>query len=157
MKYNYLNIYNNLVKLTRNKKLYVNLDNNDAFYDRLTFLFIHLALFIKHFRSEIPKDNLQELFDYIMRQIELSIRELGYGDVTINKKMKEFINLFYAIVDMMESSNFKNKDNKLNLIKKFINSEKNSNYYVEYFEKYTIFLSKNTLNNFTKDILNLNF
>ena len=71
--------------------------------------------------------------------------------------MKEFINLFYAIVDMMESSNFKNKDNKLNLIKKFINSEKNSNYYVEYFEKYTIFLSKNTLNNFTKDILNLNF
>ena len=33
-----LNIYNNLVKLTRNKKLYQNLKNNDTFSDRLVIL-----------------------------------------------------------------------------------------------------------------------
>ena len=35
MKYNYLNIYNNLIKLTRNKKLYLNLEKNDTFNERL--------------------------------------------------------------------------------------------------------------------------
>ena len=34
MKYNYLNIYNNLIKLTRNKKLYINLDKNETFSER---------------------------------------------------------------------------------------------------------------------------
>ena len=157
MKYNYLSIYNNLVRLTRNKKLYFKLDNNDTFSDRLTFLFIHLALFIKHFKAEIPNNKMQELFDFIIRQIELSIRELGYGDVTVNKKMKEFINLFYAIVNEIESVNFQKNENKINLLKKFINSEKNLNFYANYLDKYRIFLSKNTLNTFTKDIINLNF
>ena len=48
MKYNYLNIYNNLIKLTRNKKLYLNLEKDDTFYERLIFLFFHLALFLKN-------------------------------------------------------------------------------------------------------------
>ena len=38
----------------------------------------------------------QELFDFIVRQIELSIREIGYGDVSVNKKMKVFITAFYG-------------------------------------------------------------
>tara|TARA_B100001769_G_C21688884_1_gene380969 strand:+ start:112 stop:585 length:474 start_codon:yes stop_codon:yes gene_type:complete len=157
MKYNYLNIYNNLVKLTRNKKLYYNLDNKDTFSDRLIFLFFHLAIFINKYKTEIPKENLQELFDFIIRQIELSIREIGYGDVTINKKMKEYVNLFYVIADKIESLNFKNKEEKLLLLKKFINTEKNLNFYANYLEKYRVFLSNNSLKNFTKDIINLNF
>ena len=54
MKYNYLNIYNNLIKLTRNKKLYLNLEKDDTFSERLIFLFFHLALFLKHFKTSIP-------------------------------------------------------------------------------------------------------
>ena len=45
-------------------------------------------LFLKHFKTSIPAKNLQELFDFIIRQIELSIREIGYGDTAINKNMK---------------------------------------------------------------------
>ena len=45
MNKNYLNIYNNLVKLTRNKELYLNLKNNDTFSDRLIVLLFHLAFF----------------------------------------------------------------------------------------------------------------
>ena len=47
MNYNYLNIYNNLIKLTRNKNLYLYLEKNDTFSDRLVFLFFHFALFLK--------------------------------------------------------------------------------------------------------------
>ena len=157
MKYNYLNIYNNLIKLTRNKILYVNLDNNDTFNDRLIFLFFHFALFIKQFKSEIPKKNLQELFDFIIHQIEISLREIGYGDISVNKKMKEFINLFYLIADKIESVNFNDNENKLYLFKEFINTEKNLCFYANYFDKYRFFLSKNSLKIFTKDIINLNF
>ena len=157
MKHNYLNIYNNLIKLTRNKKLYLNLEKDDTFSERLIFLFFHLALFLKHFKSFVPAKNLQELFDFIIRQIELSIREIGYGDVSVNKKMKDFINLFYSIVEKIETLDFTDNQNRLNLLKKYLNTDKNLDFHVDYFNKYRLFLKKNTLNSFTKDIINLNF
>ena len=157
MKYNYLNIYNNLIKLTRNKKLYLNLEKEDTFSERLIFLFFHLALFLKHFKTSINAKNLQELFDFIIRQIELSIREIGYGDVSVNKKMKDTINLFYSIVEKIETIDLTDNQNQLNLLKKYLNTDKNLDFHVDYFNKYRLFLKKNTLNSFTKDIINLNF
>ena len=157
MKYNYLNIYNNLIKLTRNKKLYLNLEKDDTFSERLIFLFFHFALFLKQYKSTISAKYLQELFDFIIKQIELSIREIGYGDVSVNKKMKDYINLFYSILEKIEKLDLNKNENLLILLKKYINSEKNMVFYVDYFSKYRLFLTKNTLNNFTKDIINLNF
>ena len=157
MKNNYLNIYNNLIKLTRNKNLYLNLEKNDTFSDRLIFLFFHLAFFLKQFKSTIPPKELQDLFDFIIKQIELSIREIGYGDASINKKMKNYLNLFYSILEKIESIDQDNIDDQMDLIKKYLNTDINLDFYVNYFNKYRLFLTKNTLKNFTKDILNLNF
>ena len=157
MKNNYLNIYNNLIKLTRNKSLYLKLEKNDTFSDRLIFLFFHLAFFLKQYKSSIPSKDLQDLFDFIIKQIELSIREIGYGDASINKKMKNYLNIFYSLLEKIESSDLESKENQINLIKNYINTDINLDFYANYFNKYRIFLTKNTLNNFTKDILNLNF
>ena len=157
MKYNYLNIYNNLIKLTRNKKLYIYLEKNDTFSERLIFLFFHLALFLKHFKTTIPPKNLQELFDFIIRQIELSIREIGYGDVSVNKRMKEYVNLFYSIVEKIEIWDNSDIYSRDEIIKNLLNISKENQYYVDYFEKYRNFLRNNTLNNFIKDILNIKF
>ncbi|MDC3233794.1 ubiquinol-cytochrome C reductase, partial [Candidatus Pelagibacter sp.] len=71
----YLNIYNNLVKLTRNKNLYSNLKNNDTFSDRLIILLFHFGFFLKNYKKEISKKESQDIFDFFIRQIELSIRE----------------------------------------------------------------------------------
>ena len=71
--------------------------------------------------------------------------------------MKVFVNLFYYIVEEMEKSDFNDKKNQLFILKKFLNTEKNLDFFADYFNKYRIFLTKNTLNTFTKDILNLNF
>ena len=157
MKSNYLNIYNNLIKLTRNKKLYLNLEKNDTFSERLVFLFLHLTMFLKHFKNIETSKNLQDLFDFIMKQIELSIREIGYGDVTVNKKMKDYINLFYYMAEEIEKSDYNNIRDQSIILKKFLNTDRNLEFYANYFSKYRLFLTKNTLNNFTKDILNLNF
>ena len=153
----YLNIYNNLIKLTRNKNLYLNLEKEDTFSDRLIILFFHLSLFLKHFKSSVPPKELQDLFDFIIYQIELSIREIGYGDASINKKMKNYLNLFYSLLEKIESSDLDNVVEFRNLFKKYLNTDRNLEFYVDYFNKYRLFLTKNTLNNFTKDILNLNF
>ena len=71
--------------------------------------------------------------------------------------MKDFINLFYFIVNEIEKNDFSDSKNLLNLLRNHLNIDKNLEFYADYFNKYRIFLTKNTLNNFTKDILNLNF
>ena len=53
MSKNYINIYNNLVRLTRNKILYRTLKNNDTFSDRLIILLIHFAFFLKVYKEEV--------------------------------------------------------------------------------------------------------
>ena len=93
MQSDYLNIYNNLIKLTRNKNLYLNLKNKDTFSDRLIIFLFHFAFFLKNYKNDIPKKEAKNLFDSIIRQIELSIREIGYGDVSINKKMKDYVTI----------------------------------------------------------------
>tara|TARA_B100000902_G_scaffold257106_1_gene243378 strand:+ start:752 stop:1225 length:474 start_codon:yes stop_codon:yes gene_type:complete len=154
---NYLNIYNNLIKLTRNKILYENISNNDSFSDRLIIFFIHFAFFLKLFKNQQSKDKIQDLYDYIFKQIELSIREIGYGDASINKKMKEYVNLMYAIIDKVELWENLDSRSKINFFCEFINVDKKSSFFVNYFEKYALYLSKNSFNYFTKDVISLKF
>ena len=105
----YLDIYNNLIKLTRNKNLYIS-NKQDTFYDRMIVLFFHLGFLLKIYKNKESKENLQNFFDYCIRQIELSIREIGYGDATINKKMKEYVNLLFSIIDKINE--WETKDNQ---------------------------------------------
>ena len=157
MKKDYLNIYNNLIKLTRNKNLYLNLKNNDTFSDRLIILMFHLCFFLKTYKNVFSKNEAQELFDFIIRQIELSIREIGYGDVSVNKKMKEYVNLFYSILDKLNNWEKMEKKEKLFLIADLINIDKDSDLLAIYFDKYREFLLNNPLKIFTKDIIDLKF
>ena len=71
--------------------------------------------------------------------------------------MKNYLNLFYSLLEKIESLDLDNIEVLMNLLKKYLNTEKNLDFYGEYFNKYRIFLTKNTLNSFTKDILSLNF
>ena len=150
----YLNIYNNLIKLTGNKILY-NADKRDTFYDRIIIFFFHLGFLLKEFKKSEDKENLQKFFDFCVRQIELSIREIGYGDATINKKMKDYVNLLFSIIDNIDSWDSKNEEQKISIIKNYIDEYSNFQNIVDYFEKYVLFLRNNTFNNLTKDILSL--
>ena len=149
----YLNIYNNLIKLTRNKNLY-NQKLQDSFYDRMIIFFFHLAFLLKIFKNIESKNMLQMFFDFSVRQLELSIREIGYGDASINKKMKDYVNLLFSIIDKIDNwENLEIKD-KITIFKFYIERSNNYENFVDYFEKYRIFLSKNTFKNLSKDILN---
>ena len=157
MNNDYINIYNNLVKLTRNKSLYLSLKNNDTFSDRLIVLLFHFAFFLKIYKDEISKKEAQVIFDSFIRQIELSIREIGYGDVAVNKKMKDYVNLFFAIVEIVDKWKNLEKSKKTSLMADYINIDKHNDLFVNYFDKFSEFLIKNPLKNFTKDIIEFKF
>ena len=153
----YLNIYNNLIRLTRNKNIYLNLKNTDTFSDRLVILLFHFGFFLKLYKDQLSKNKSQDLFDFIVRQIELSIREIGYGDVAVNKKMKDYVNLFYLILEKIEKWENLDKYKKIDLMAEFLKIQEDNVFFSSYFDKYRDFLLKNSFKIFTKDILNLKF
>ena len=157
MNIEYLNIYNNLIKLTRNKNLYLNLKNKDTFSDRLIILLFHFGFFLQFYKDEVTKKDAQNLFDFVIKQIELSIREIGYGDVSINKKMKDYVNLFYLILEKIEKWHSLEKSKKTNLIADLINIDRDNDLLANYFDKYREFLINNSLKNFRKDIIEFKF
>ena len=97
------------------------------------------------------------MYDFVFRQIELSVREIGYGDASINKRMKEYVNYMHSIIKNIESWEILTLNEKLVFFKNYINLDKESSFYVDYFEKYTVYLSKKTFNYFTKDVISLKF
>ena len=101
----FVNIYNTLVNLSRNKSLFSIFTDKDTFSDRILILLFHFAFFLREYKKNTDKEYLQKFFDYFFRQIELSLREIGYGDVSINKKMKDYINFFYSILDKINDWN----------------------------------------------------
>tara|TARA_B100000123_G_scaffold166125_1_gene123003 strand:- start:177 stop:644 length:468 start_codon:yes stop_codon:yes gene_type:complete len=154
MNKNYLHIYNNLINYTRNKDLYKNLNRNDNFSDRLTLFLFHFSFFLKNYKNEENKNILQEIYDFNFRQLELSIREIGYGDQSINKKMKDYINLFHSMVSEVHFwDNLSNHD-KLKKISFFFSDFQNKDYLLNYFNDFNLNLSKKTLNSFIKSVSN---
>ena len=150
----YLLIYNNLINFSRNKELYQNLNRNDNFSDRLTMFLLHFSFFLKNFKNEENKKTLQEIYDFIFRQLELSIREIGYGDQSINKKMKNYINLFHSMVSEIHFWDDLSKEEKLNKISIFLADFKNNDVLLNYFEDFNSELSKKTLNSYLKSVSN---
>ena len=148
----YIHIYNNLINYTRNKDLYKNLDREDSFSDRLTLFLLHFSFFLKNYKNEENKKILQEIYDFIFRQLELSIREIGYGDQSINKKMKDYINLFHSMVSEIHFWNKLSKPEKLNKISLFLGEFKNNEELLTYFDNFNLNLSKKTLNSYLKSV-----
>ena len=150
---NYINIYNNLINYSRNKELYKSLDRVDNFSDRLTFFLIHFAFFLKNFKNKENRDILQKIYDFNFRQLELSIREIGYGDQSINKKMKVYLNLFHAIVSEIHFWDELDKNEKSKKLSSFLEDFKEMDILVDYFDDFSTNLKKKTLNFFLKSVI----
>ena len=151
---NYIHFYNKLIKLTTNKTLYKGLSKQDSFNDRLLVFLFHFAFFLKVFKSQENEKKLQEIYDFNFRQLELSIREIGYGDQSINKKMKDYINLLHSMVFEIHFWDSLSSPEKLKKFSMFLPDFNNIEYLLEYFDKFNENLSKKTLNSYLKSVSN---
>ena len=157
MSENYINIYNNLVNFSRNKKLFEIFTNEDTFSDRLIIFLLHFGFFLKIYKNNENQQKMQNIYDYIFKQLELSIREIGYGDMSINKKMKTYISTFHYLlkkIDLWENLNNSKRDD---LLRDLLNYKGDINDLTKYFEKYRLFLLKSSLNLFTKGVIKPDF
>ena len=142
------NLYNTILLLSRNKLFYTKFDLIDTFQNRIHLIFMHISfIFIKikqNNKSQIYKIFYQKVFDLTFNKIELNMREIGFGETTINKNMKFLVKTFYNILFNCEKYKEMNTDDKNKFFNKYLelNSIKNiaiNKGIIEYFDKYEAF------------------
>ena len=143
-----------MIKLTTNKRLYRSFTKQDTFSDRLIIFLLHFAFFLKVYKTEKNSVILQEIYDFNFKQLELSIREIGYGDQSINKKMKDYLNLFHSIISEIHFWDNCSKNEKKNKISLFIEDFDKNEYLIDYFDDFKEDLLRKNLNYFLKSVSN---
>ena len=84
----------------------------------------------------------------------MSIREIGYGDQSINKKMKDYINLFHSMVSEIHFWDNLSKTDKIKKLSIFLEDFNNIDDLHVYFDEFNLNLSKKTLNYYLKSVSN---
>jgi len=148
IKYPENKLYNKILFLSRNKSFYTKLGLIDTFQNRINLIFLHISfLFIKlkqKNKNQSYKEFFQKMFDFVFNKIELNMREIGYGDMMVNKNMKFLVKVFYDILLNCENYKKKSIKSKNLLLLKYLkqNADKKSTDnigLVEYFDKYQAF------------------
>ncbi len=91
-------IYQNIIERSRSKFFYLDLDIDDSFESRFDIIILHsfiIFYFLKNI-TDNEKELSQFLFDFMFDDFDNNLREMGFGDIAVNKKMKVFITAFYG-------------------------------------------------------------
>ena len=141
-------LYNKILLISRNKIFYTKFGLNDTFENRINLIFLHISFLIiklkKKDKNSIYRFFSQKIFDSVFQKIEVNMREIGYGDVTVNRNMKFLVKSFYDILLFCE--NYKNKkiDSKIHFLSKYLtnnNDKKTSDIdlLIRYIDRYQAF------------------
>jgi len=130
-----LELYNTLLNLSRNIYFYNKINLKDTFETRIYLMFMHFSLILIIFKKK-ETNFLQKNYDDFFYCIENNLRELGQGDVAVNKKMKDLNKIFYDILLKINKSDKTLKINKDLVVKYFpvLNNSISGKY--ELFEDY---------------------
>ena len=131
-----LELYNTLLNLSRNIFFYKKLQLKDSFETRIYLMFFHYSIILLILKKKSVKYD-QKSYDDLFDSIENNLRELGFGDVSVNKKMKDLNKILYDIllkINNEVSGSFKVNEN---LIFKYFNQfkDKDQAKYLD-FERY---------------------
>ena len=156
------NLYNILLSLARNIFFYKNIKLPDTFETRLYLMFIHFSIMMMVSKSKGKKFS-QDGYDFLFNNIEYNLRESGLGDVSVNKKMKEFNKILY---DILLKINLEKTPKKFKINKKLINQyfeslKSNNTQKIKDFERYFInffdFCYELSLNNMLEGTINFEY
>ena len=100
-------------------------------------MFTHFSIFLIIFK-QININFSQKSYDDLFHAIENDLRELGLGDVAVNKKMKDLNKIFYDILLKINQSNDAFKVNKNLAAKYFSELNETNNQKYDLFNQYFI-------------------
>ena len=145
---------------------YTKFNLNDTYQNRIYLIFLHISFLLNKVnyknKSKIHREFEQKIFDFTFNSIELNMREIGYGDVTINKNMKSLIKTFYNMLLNCENYNRKKERDKLKFLLDYLSAKDetkaqyNTNL-VDYFNKYQAFCFDLCLDSVLKGDLNFTY
>ena len=159
-------LYNNILLLSRNRLFYTKFNLADTFQNRIHLIFLHISfLFIKVKQNKHDKSYkvfYQKMFDLIFNQIEENMREIGYGDVLINKNMKFLVKTFYNILLNCEKYREKNLKSKKIFLLNYLEqncTKKHSidSFLIKYFNEYEAFCFDLSADSVLRGDLNFNY
>ena len=130
---NILNLYNKTLLEARNPVIFENYIDDNLNNKILVFLIFLSKIFNKIKKTE---ENYQKFFDYIFNRIETDLRELGYGDMSVNKKMKVIVTKFYSILVDFKNYKIISKDEKMDILRKYFTDIRKIDDFSDYLIKY---------------------
>ena len=147
--------------LSRNIFFYTKIKLDDTFETRIYLMFIHFSIMMIIFKKKGEKFD-QKSYDSLFFNIENNLRELGFGDVSVNKKMKDLNKLLYDILLKIEVQNdLKFKINKKLIIKYFkeLDNEKNDKFndFESYFVNFYNFCFELPLKNMIREAIKFKY
>ena len=139
-------IYQNIIEISRSKFLYTDLSLEDSFETRFDLIIYHsFIIFYFYKNKKMNKSSIpQSLFDYMFNDFENNLREMGFGDIAVNKKMKLFIKAFYGRLSQYSRGidTFKSEGNKKLIEQTILNNifkgSKINDEYINIFVNYMI-------------------
>jgi cytochrome b pre-mRNA-processing protein 3 len=158
-------IYQNIVKISRSKFFYIDYGLDDSFETRFDLVIFHSFMIFYYYKSKkIKNSNIaQDLFDYMFNDFENNLREMGFGDIAVNKKMKAFIRAFYGRLSQYSKSLDleKNTGDKTLLEQTILNNiykgKNSNNEIISLFTHYMIKNVNNFINKSESENLDCNF
>jgi cytochrome b pre-mRNA-processing protein 3 len=153
-------LYNILLTLSRNIFFYSKIKLPDNFETRIYLMFMHFSIMMIIFKKKDKKFD-QNIYDLLFHKIENNLRELGFGDVSVNKKMKEFNKILYDILLKIEDKDnnqkiFKIKQKLVASYFKELSEVKSIEYseFESYFSSFYHFCFELTLHNMVREAIN---
>ena len=89
-------------------------------------MFIHFSIMMIIFKKKGKKFN-QNSYDSLFHNIENNLREAGFGDVSVNKKMKDFNKQLYDILLKIDTKHNNSFELNKELVLKYFNELDGSN------------------------------
>ena len=96
-------LYTTLLKLSRNVYFYENIKLKDSFETRIYLMFMHFSIILIVYKKKSLSFD-QSAYDNLFYSIENNLRELGFGDVSVNKKMKDLNKILYDMLLKIKDS-----------------------------------------------------
>lgn len=91
-------LYKVIVEQARQPVFYADLGVADTFEGRFDMIALHMVLVIRRLKTDVQTTRKlsQALFDYMMDDFDLNLRELGIGDMGVVKRVKKMATAFYG-------------------------------------------------------------
>ena len=154
-----IDLYSILLTLSRNKFFYQSMHLPDTFESRIYLMFFHFSILLIIFKIK-GKEFDQKTYDYFFHNIENNLREMGLGDVAVNKKMKDLNKIFYDILLKINTDleHFKiNKKLCMNYFNKIENSNEKWVKFEQYFDNFYNFCFDMPIKNVLKEAVKFKF